>query len=149
MKIVGFWWSEPWLCFYQTRSAWSMDQGSVRKRSAVHNFAPTVTKFYLMWEGLSLPHDTKFGNCRGDIVDRRIIFCLILDQWIRLIWFDQSRARIIGVSQAKPLPEPMMTVNFTHCNKVYGIFNETEMHATKLQDSWLNHYEKTCTYTRG
>ena len=27
-----------------------------------------------MWEGLSLPHDTKFGNCRGEIVDRRIIF---------------------------------------------------------------------------
>ena len=27
-----------------------------------------------MWEGLSLPHDTKFGNCRGEIVDRRTIF---------------------------------------------------------------------------
>ena len=24
-----------------------------------------------MWEGLSLPHDTKFGNCRGKIVDSR------------------------------------------------------------------------------
>ena len=62
------------LCFYQTRSAWSMDQGSIRKRSAVHNFATTVTKFCVMWEGLSLPHDTKFGNCRGEIVDRRMIF---------------------------------------------------------------------------
>ena len=61
------------LCFYQTRSAWSRDQRSTWKRSAVHNFAPTVMKFCVMWEGLSLPHDTKFGNCRGEIVDRRMI----------------------------------------------------------------------------
>ena len=60
--------------FYQTRSAWSVDQGSTRKCFAVHNFAPTVTKFCVMWEGLSLPHDTKFGNCRDEIVDRRVIF---------------------------------------------------------------------------
>ena len=60
--------------FYQTRSAWSMDQGSTKKRSAVHNFVPTVTKFCVIWEGLSLPHDTKFGNCRGETVDRRVIF---------------------------------------------------------------------------
>ena len=59
-----------WLCFYQTRSAWSIDQGSTKKRSAVHNFVPTVTKFCVMWEGLSLPH----GNCRGEIVDRRMVF---------------------------------------------------------------------------
>ena len=72
----------PWLIwvrsnrpqFYQTRSAWSMDQASTMKRSAVHNFVPTVTKFCVMWEGLSLPHDTKFGNCRGEIVDRRVFF---------------------------------------------------------------------------
>ena len=64
----------PWPQFYQTRSAWSMDQGSTKKRSAVHNFVSTVTKFCVMWEGLSLPHDTKFGNCRGAIVDRRVIF---------------------------------------------------------------------------
>ena len=52
-----------------------MDQGSTKKYSAVHSaFAPTVTKFCVMWEGLSLPHDTKFGNCRGTIVDRRVIF---------------------------------------------------------------------------
>ena len=60
--------------FYQTRSAWSVDQGSTKKCSAVYNFVPTVTKFCVMWEGLSLPHDTKFGNCRGEIVDRRVIF---------------------------------------------------------------------------
>ena len=45
-----------------------MDQGSTRKRSAVHNFASTVTKFGAMWEGLSLPHHTKFGNCRQESV---------------------------------------------------------------------------------
>ena len=77
-----------WLCFYQTRSAWSMDQGSTKKRSAVHNFVPTVTKFCVMWEGLSLPHDTKFGNCRGEIVDRRMVFIWSLihgSGWSRLI----------------------------------------------------------------
>ena len=80
------------LHFYQTRSAWSMDQGSIRNCSAFHNFVPTVTKFCVMWEGLSLPHDTKFGNCRGEIVDRRVIFILILDPWIKLIQFDKSGA---------------------------------------------------------
>ena len=39
--------------FYQTRSAWSKDQGSTKKHSAVHNFVPTVTKFCVLWEGLS------------------------------------------------------------------------------------------------
>ena len=63
-----------WPHFYQTRSAWSVDQGSTRKCSAVRNFAPTVTKFCVMWEGLSLPHDTTFGNRRGEIADRRILF---------------------------------------------------------------------------
>ena len=61
-----------WLCFYQTRSAWSMDQGSNKNHSPVNNFAPTVTKFCVMWEGQALPHDTKFGNCRGRIVDSRM-----------------------------------------------------------------------------
>ena len=51
-----------------------MDQGSTKKRSAVHNFVPTVTKFCVLWEGLSLPQDTKFGHCRDEIVDRRVIF---------------------------------------------------------------------------
>ena len=65
-------WSDKWhhVKLYQTRSAWSMDQGSTGKRS----FAPIVTKLCVMWEGLSLPHDTKFRNCRGEIVDRRMIF---------------------------------------------------------------------------
>ena len=62
---------DSWLCFYQTRSAWSVDQGSNKNHSPAYNFAPTVTKFCVMWEGLSLPHDTKFGNCRCKIVDSR------------------------------------------------------------------------------
>ena len=57
--------------FYQTRSAWSVDQGSNKNHSPAYNFALTVTKFCVMWEGLSLPHDTKFGNCRCKIVDSR------------------------------------------------------------------------------
>ena len=48
-----------------------MDQGSNKNHSPAYNFAPTVTKFCVMWEGLSLPHDTKFGNCRCKIVDSR------------------------------------------------------------------------------
>ena len=59
------------LYFHQTRSAWSVDQGSNKDHSPAYNFAPTVTKFCVMWEGLSLPHDTKFGNCRCKIVDSR------------------------------------------------------------------------------
>ena len=57
--------------FYQTRSAWSVDQGSNKKHSPAYNFAPTVTEFCVMWEGQALPHDTKFGNCRCKIVDSR------------------------------------------------------------------------------
>ena len=60
-----------WLCFYQTRSAWFVDQGSNKNHSPAYNFATTVTKFCVMWEGLSLPYDTKFGNCRCNIVDSR------------------------------------------------------------------------------
>ena len=48
-----------------------MDQGSNKNHSPAYNFTPTVTKFCVMWEGLSLPHDTKFGNCRCNIVDIR------------------------------------------------------------------------------
>ena len=61
----------PWPHFYQTRSAWSMDQGSNENHSPVNNFVPTVTKFCVLWEGQALPQDTKFGNCRDKIVDSR------------------------------------------------------------------------------
>ena len=60
-----------------------MDQGSTMKRSAVHNFAPIVTKFCVMWEGQALPHDTKFGNSRCEIVGRRVIFIWSLIHGLR------------------------------------------------------------------
>ena len=91
--------------FYQTRSAWSMDQGSTKKRSAAHNFVPTVTKFWVMWEGLSLPHDTKFGNCRGEIVDRRVIFIWFLihgSSWSGLIKVGPGRVRLSILSPQNP-----------------------------------------------
>ena len=56
-----------WPHFYQTRSDWSMDQGSTKKRSAVHNFVLTVTKF---WQ-------------END-------FHLILIPWTKLVEFDKS-----------------------------------------------------------
>ena len=65
------WLQRTWLCFYQAGSAWSMDQGSNKNHSPAYNFAPTVTKFCVVWEGLSVPRDTKFGNCRCEIVDSR------------------------------------------------------------------------------
>ena len=77
-----------WPHFYQTRSAWSKDQGSNENHSPVHNFAPTVTKFCVMWEGQALPQDTKFGNCRDKIVDSRafLSWSLILgSSWSGLI----------------------------------------------------------------
>ena len=69
--------------FYQTRSAWSVDQGSNKNHFPAYNFAPTVTKFCVMWEGLSLPHDTKFGNCRCKILDSRAFPSWSLIQGLR------------------------------------------------------------------
>ena len=80
--------NNTWPHFYQTRSAWSVDQGSNKNNSPAHNFAPTVTKFCVMLEGLSLPHDTKLGNCRCKIVDSRAFpsWSLIHGlRWSRLI----------------------------------------------------------------
>ena len=74
--------------FYQTRSAWSKDQGSNENHSPVHNLAPTATKFCVMWEGQALPQDTTFGNCRDKIVDSRafLSWSLILgSSWSGLI----------------------------------------------------------------
>ena len=70
-----------------------MDQGSTMKRSAVHNFAPTVTKFCVMWEGQALPHDTKFGNSRCEIVGRRVFF----------IWSLIHGLRWSGLIKAEPV----------------------------------------------
>ena len=76
------------LCFYQTRSAWSMDQGSNENHSPINSSTPTVTKFCVMWEGQALPHDTKFGNCRDNIEDSRVLLSWSLIQgssWSGLI----------------------------------------------------------------
>ena len=84
----GIFYNVAWLCFYQTRSAWSMDQGSNKDHSPINNFTPTVTKFCVMWEGQALPHDTKFGNCRDKIVDSRAFLSWSLihgSSWSRLI----------------------------------------------------------------
>ena len=95
------------LCFYQTRSAWSMDQGSNRKHSAVHNFAPTVTKFCVMWEGQALPHDTKFSNCRCEIVGRRVIFIWSLipgSSWSGLIKAEPEWRKIVYMDEKPTVP---------------------------------------------
>ena len=113
----------PWysrLCFFQTRSAWSMDQGSTRKCSAVHNFGPTVTEFCVMWEGLSLPHDTKFRNCRGEIVDRWRIFIWSLIH--RSGWSGLIKAEP-GLQYASPFFLNFCVLSFTsHIEKVNNDF---------------------------
>ena len=48
--------------FYQTRSVWSMDQGSNKKRSVVHDVVPTVIKFCVMWEGFLVTVGEKLLN---------------------------------------------------------------------------------------
>ena len=86
------WWGNcPVLTFIkpdQTRSVWSMDQGTNKNHSSVNNFIPTVTKFCIMWEGQALPHDTKVGNCRDRIMDSRAFLCWSLihgSSWSGLI----------------------------------------------------------------
>ena len=48
-------------CFYQTGSAWSIDQGCNKNHSSVNSFALTVTVVSCGWA----------GNCRGNIVVSR------------------------------------------------------------------------------
>ena len=107
-----------------------MDQGSTKKYSAVHNVAPTVTKFCVMWEGLSLPHDTKFGNCRGAIVDRRVIFIWSLihgSSWSGLIKVGPGASEVILMDKGKICLNPITTNHnktqiagaHTACNILY------------------------------
>ena len=97
------------LCFYQTRSAWSRDQGSNKNHSHAYNFTPTVTKFCVMWEGLSLPHDTKFGNCRCKIVDSRVF----------PIWSLIHGSSWSGLIKAGP-------VELSHVNLMYCLFADDD-----------------------
>ena len=90
-----------------------MDQGSTMKRSAVHNFAPTVTKFCVMWEGQALPHDTKFGNSRCEIVGRRVIFIWSLIHGLR--WSGLIKAEP-GQSLSPPLTS--ITAGSNACRRI-------------------------------
>ena len=88
-----------------------MDQGSTKKRSAVHNCAPTVTKFCVMWEGQALPHDTKFGNCRCEIVGRRVIFIWSLihgSSWSGLIKAEPDVCNFVLLWMSWDLPAVTM-----------------------------------------
>ena len=115
-----------WLCFYQTKSAWSVDQGSNKNHSPAYNFAPTVTKFCVMWEGLSLPHDTKFGNCRCTIVDSRAF----------LSWSLIHGLRWSGLIKAEPghIHRMIPTVNHTeNLSKQYHTLNQGRVKKVKRQ----------------
>ena len=117
------WMSDTWPHFYQTRSAWSVDQGSNKNHSPAYNFTPTVTKFCVMWEGLSLPHDTKFSNCRCKIVDSRSFpsWSLIHGlRWSGLIkvgpgWAIPSRVFTKEDLRARD-PHHRETQHFNHCS---------------------------------
>ena len=108
-----------------------MDQGSTMKRSAVHNFAPTVTKFCVMWEGLSLPHDTKFGNSRCEIVGRRVIF----------IWSLIHGLRWSGLIKVGPVCQPTsIWPSFLH----YHLGTEVPQTVDFLKFGWF-HWKKYIT----
>ena len=101
-----------------------MDQGSNKNHSPAYNFTPTVTKFCVMWEGLSLPHDTKFGNCRCKIVDSRSFHSWSLIhglRWSGLIkvgpGVQLSMRRRTG---NKPLSEVIMSL-FTGANMRHSV----------------------------
>ena len=52
--------------------------------------------FVSMWEGQALPHDTKFGNCRCEAVNWRVIFIRSLihgSSWSSLIKAEPGRKR--------------------------------------------------------
>ena len=87
-----------------------MDQGSNKNHSPAYNFTPTVTKFCVMWEGLSLPHDTKFGNCRCKIVDSRSFHSWSLIHGLR--W-----SGLIKVGPVWPLPGEELGWNYQIPNR--------------------------------
>ena len=56
-----------------------------------------------MWEGQALPHDKKFGNSSGEIIDRRMIFIWSLihgSGWSGLIKAEPGSAISLGFSLA-------------------------------------------------
>ena len=118
-----------------------MDQGSNMKRSAVHNFAPTVTKFCIMWEGQALPHDTKFGNSRCEIVGRRVIFIWSLIhglRWSGLIKAEPGHDMVLNrqrvIAWASDDPIKLQSMNFSN---LCGIKAEKIWHYTNEWFSFL------------
>ena len=101
-----------------------MDQGSTDNHSPVNNFAPTVTKFCVMWEGQALPHDTKFGNCRDKIVDSKVFPSWSLihgSSWSGLIKVEPG-IWLAGRAVARcPVGSPLkLTSIITLCVAYYG-----------------------------
>ena len=88
-----------------------MDQGSNKNHSPAYNFTPTVTKFCVMWEGLSLPHDTKFGNCRCKIVDSRSFHSWSLIHGLRWSGLIKVGPGVLSLSQVTPFICMMMSSN--------------------------------------
>ena len=102
-----------------------MDQGSTRKRSAVHNFAPTVTQFCVMWEGQALPHDTKFGNSRCEIVGRRVIFIWSLihrSSWSGLIKVGPGGGRVRNAGLTVITGNTLLAVACEYCRRAPSDF---------------------------
>ena len=116
-----------------------MDQGSTMKRSAVHNFAPTVTKFCVMWEGQALPHDTKFGNSRCEIVGRRVIFIWSLIhglRWSGLIKAEPGRRQAIMWSNLDVLSIKPHGTYFNEILFDMKIFSFKKMHLNMFSEKW-------------
>ena len=63
-----------------------------------------------MWEGQALPHDTKFGNSRCEIVGRRVIF----------IWSLIHGLRWSGLIKAEPGGRNRRTVNSSTSPHISG-----------------------------
>ena len=133
-----------WFCFYQTRSAWSVDQGSNKNHSPACKFAPTVTKFGVMWEGLSLPHDTKFGNCRCKFVDSRAFPSWSLIHGLR--WSSLIKAEPGGWFNIKM---PSYQYRNTHCGDKMIILLPSYLHNAISHDdkmassSWIRTLQST------
>ena len=149
--ILASWHTTPH--FHQTRSAWSMDQGSNENHSPVNNFVPTVTKFCVLWEGQALPHDTKFGNCRDKIVDSRAFLSWSLihgSNWSGLIklgpfqWHGQYHDDIVKWKHF-PSYRPFVRgihwslVNSPHKDQWCGALTFSLICA--WMNSWVNYHE--------
>ena len=111
-----------------------MDQGSNKNHSPAYNFTPTVTKFCVMWEGLSLPHDTKFGNCRCKIVDSRSFHSWSLIHGLR--WSGLIKVGPGG----KPRPVLVKFLNMTVIPSENESFGPKNIKTEWVKDESLKHF---------